>query len=207
MAASKKTFQQIFDIFKSPVSSRDCGQHCSAHGDGGPLCCSTGHAVPIAQTEEWHVLNEAGDLWKPFKAYDEGTRELVDSLADSCVAIECKGAMHCERDQRSLSCRAFPFFPYVTREGDFIGMSHYWSFEDSCWMIENAKLVEKAFVSEFAEAYKILFDDDPEELEVFRDYSATMRRVFSRWKRPIPLIALDGTRQQILPYGGGIVPL
>ena len=205
MATRKKTYEEIFKVFQSPVTAYDCGKECSATCDTGPVCCSTGNAIPIAQKPEWQLLKSLTDLWRPFRAPDEASQAVVDDLADNCVAIECKGAQHCEREYRSLSCRAFPFFPYITREREFIGMSHYWSFEGSCWLIGNTDLVEQPFVDEFIEAYKILFRDDPEEFEVFHAYSATMRRVFSRRGEAIPLIALDGTHQRILPHGGATV--
>lgn len=203
MPAKKKTFRKIYDIFQSPVTTHDCGKHCAALNEGQPVCCTTSQAVPVADRAEWKHLKSIGDIWKPFTPYDDATQEIVDELHESCIAIECEGAFNCERDQRSLACRAFPFFPYVTKEGAFVGLSFYWGFEDRCWVLSNTKKVERAYIKEFVQAYDMLFQDDKGELEVYRDYSATMRRVFSRWNRPIPVIGRDGERFKILPKGGG----
>src|SRR6185295_8938129 len=128
------------------------------------------------------------DLWHVFKPYDAATREIVDELHHTCAAIECKGARHCERDNRSVACRAFPFYPYITREGDFVGLGTYWTYEDRCWLISNMKVVD--------------------EYTTMKSHSASHRRVFSRRGIPIPLIGREGGFLQVLPRSGGrILPL
>lgn len=206
MGAKKKTFKKIYDIFQSPVTTHDCGKECAKLNDGEPVCCTTSQAVPVADRAEWKLLKSIGNLWKEFTPYDDATHEIVDELHENCIAIECKGAFNCKRDQRSLACRAFPFFPYVTKDGEFVGLSFYWGFEDRCWVLSHTKKVEKAFIKEFVQAYDILFAVDELEFEVYRDYSATMRRVFSRWDRPISVIGRDGSRFKVLPKGGGLKP-
>ena len=107
-------------------------------------------------------------------------------LHHSCAAIECKGVAHCERDNRSMACRAFPFYPYITREGEFAGLAYYWSFEETCWVISNLSVVDKGFVDEFVRVHEYLMKVDTDELENFTAFSANMRRVFSRRRRSIP---------------------
>ena len=71
-------------------------------------------------------------------------------------------------------------------------------------MISNLDIVARDFVREFVNAYEFLFFKDPEEYEAYQEHSLAMRRVFSRWKRPIPIIGRDGGYFQELPYGRGI---
>jgi hypothetical protein len=200
-------FRQIYDAFQAPVSRYDCGRHCAPLNGGEPVCCSTRNAIPVVQKAEWRLLKSRTDMWRPFKPYDAASRRIVKELSSDCAAIECRGARHCERDNRSLACRAFPFCPYITREGAFIGLATYWIFEDHCWVISNMAVVDPAFVREFVAGYELLFEKDPEEFKTFRDYSATMRRTFSRKKRAIPLIGRDGGYLKVLPHGRGIVPV
>jgi hypothetical protein len=122
------------------------------------------------------------------------------------MAVECKGARHCERDNRSLACRAFPFFPYIDRDKKFFGLAYYWDFEDRCWVISNLGAVERGFVDEFTAAFDYLFAQDPEEFDSFREEAITMRRIYSRRRRPIPLIGRDGGWFKELPMGRGIRP-
>ena len=86
-------------------------------------------------------------------------------------------------------------------------MATYWTFEDRCWVISNMKKVTAEFIEEFFVTYAYLFEQKPDEYQVFKDYSATMRRVFSRWKRPIHIIARDNTFLAIQPKGAGMHPV
>src|SRR5262249_15363385 len=97
-----------------------------------------------------------------------------------------------ERENRSMACRAFPFYPYITRENEFVGLAYYWDFEDSCWVISNLAVVDADFVREFVRAHEMLFEVDRDEFDTFRQQAADMRRVFSRRNRYIPLIGRDG---------------
>ena len=116
-----------------------------------------------------------------------------------CCAAECKGAAACERENRSLACRAFPFFPYITREGEIVGLAYYWVFEDRCWVISNLDIVTADFVGECLAAYETIFAEDKLEYETNKDLSADMRRVFTRWDRTIPVIGRDGGRLVVEP--------
>ncbi len=198
-------YEKLYDMFEAAISRYDCGRKCAPLNGGEPVCCSTEHAVPIVHKVEWQFLKSRTDLWHGFKAYDAQTREIVETMASNCTAIECRGARHCERENRSLACRAFPFFPYITREGEFKGLSYMWEFEDRCWVISHLEIVDAEFVKQCIAAYDLLFDHDPEELEGVREHSANMRRVFSRWNRAIPLIGRDGNYWKVLPHGRGIV--
>jgi len=199
-------FDILYRNFEAPISKFDCGRFCSPLNKGSPVCCSVEHAIPVVQKAEWHLLRERTDLWSKFKPFDKASKDIVDELADDCAAIECKGARFCERENRTLACRSFPFFPYIDRNDALIGVSYYWDFEDRCWVISNLQKVDRAFIDEFIAAYEMLFDKDPEEFDSYRDQSISMRRVFSRWRRPIPIIGRDGGYLKELPRGRGLVP-
>jgi len=210
MAALKpKHFAKMHQGFDASISSQhDCGRWCAPLNGGQPICCTTEAAIPIADKAEWKHLKKRTDLWhlyKPAKG-DSHAQSIVDELHPNCVAIECKGAAHCERDNRTLACRAFPFYPYVDKSGEIIGLAYYWIFEDRCWVLSNLEIVEPGFVTQMLNTYEFLFAMDGDEFEAFRDQSAKQRRVFSRWKRAIPLIGLDGKLYKILPKGAGLEP-
>jgi hypothetical protein len=163
--------------------------------------------VPVVDKAEFRFLKSRTDLWHVFKPYDAATHKIVDELHHTCAAFECKGARHCERDNRSVACRAFPFYPYLTREGDLVGLGTYWTYEDRCWLISNMRVVERDFVQEFIAAYEYIFARDPEEYATMKTHSAAHRRVFSRRGQPIPLIGREGGFLQVLPRSGRILPL
>lgn len=199
-------FQRVYDLFDASVGRVDCGSKCAPLNGGEPVCCSTQHAVPVVHKAEWRFLRSRSRLWRKFEPYDAATREIVDTLTDTCAAIECKGARFCERDNRSVACRAFPFFPYLSRTGEFLGLAYYWDYEDRCWVISNLKIVTREFIEQFHAAFEEIFRADREEYETFLQQSAIMRRVFTRRRRPFPLICGDGKLMKVLPRGRGIVP-
>jgi len=202
--ATQGTYRTIFDFFDAPVMQVDCGKKCAPLNGGEPVCCDAHNAIPIVQKAEWKVLRARTKMWRAFKPFDATSQDIVDELSSSCKAVECRGARHCERDNRSLACRTFPFFPYFTKEGEILGLTYYWDFDDRCWVISNLAMVEQPFIDQFLEAYEILFADDPGERDVFVRYSATMRRVFSRKKRDIPVIGRGREYYLVKPKGAGI---
>jgi hypothetical protein len=195
-------FARLYERFNAPVCKFDCGRKCAPLNGGSPVCCSTQDAVPVVHKAEFKLLQSRTDLWKRFKPYDAATRKIVDELTTSSCAIECKGAAFCERHNRTIACRAFPFFPYVSRERQVLGLSVYWIFEDRCWMMSNMRLVEKPFIEECLDTWHAIFAKDKEEWETYVDYSATMRRVFSRWCRRIPVLDRDARLLLVDPSTG-----
>lgn len=199
-------YGQIYARLQGSVARLDCGAKCAPLNGGVPVCCDTRNAIPIVEKDEWRFLESRTDLWHLYEIRDAVSRKILADAGPTCTAIECKGARHCERDNRSLACRAFPFFPYIDRDRKFFGLAYYWDFEDRCWVISNLGAVEPAFVAEFVGAFDYLFAQDPEELDSFRLQSIAMRQVFSRRREIIPLIGRDGGWFKELPLGRGIRP-
>jgi hypothetical protein len=131
---------------------------------------------------------------------------IVEELTSDCMAIHCKGARHCERDNRTIACRGFPFYPYLTRQKEFVGVGTYWVFEDRCWMMSNLEIVDRKFVEEFIATYEALFVKDKDEFDTYVTFSATARRTYSRWKREIPLLGRRGELLIVTPSTGEIRP-
>ncbi len=206
MVASKNDFEKIYNMFSANIAKKlDCGKICAPLNNGQPACCTTENAIPIVEKEEWKLLKSRTDLWKRFKPFDKASKKIVDELPSDTCAVECKGASLCERDNRSLACRSFPFFPYFDSKGTLLGLTCYWEFEDRCWVISNLHVVEKQFVSEMIRAYEFLFKKDVDQREAFIDESKRMRKVFSRRNEPIQLISRKMEYLMILPKSKGRV--
>ena len=70
------------------------------------------------------------------------------------------------------------------------------------------RIVEKTFVDQMIKSCEYIFDRDEDERDVYVTYSATMRGVFTKWNRKIPLLGRDGKLYWVLPGSGGkIVPV
>jgi hypothetical protein len=199
-----KDYAEIYRRLQAPISKKyDCGKKCAPHNDGIPICCDIENAIPIVDKPEWALLKTRSELWKRLRPTTPSQKKEMATLVDSdSCAIQCKGVAFCERDNRSLACRSFPYFPYFDGE-EFIGLAHYWIFEGQCWVIANPWIVEKPFVDEMVDAHEFMFKQDKKWEETYVEYSATMRRVFSRRKQRFLILHRDGGKYWVTPHSGG----
>jgi hypothetical protein len=115
------------------------------------------------------------------------------------LLLACKGPAHCQREFRAVSCRQFPFFPYVTSDYRFIGLAYEWEFEPVCWVISNLGEVTETFRSEFVKVYDGLFATWQEEFESYAIRSEQMRAHFASLKRRIPILHRNGKYYLLSP--------
>ncbi len=191
----------LYDNFDAPIAAFDCGSKCSPYNEHGvPFCCDTRHSVPTAYHAEWQYLREKTDLWHIWVDEDQTeTGRLRAETPDGMVLIECLGHQHCQRDYRSMTCRAFPFFPYINGKDEFLGLSYYWEYEERCWVINNLGVVTSTYQEEFVRIYDDLFMLEPEELNNFAYHAKVMRRKFDQFERHIPLLHRDGNLYLVDP--------
>ncbi len=202
-------YAALYAGFHTPLTALDCGERCAPYNEHGvPFCCDTRHAVPSAYQDEWEYLRLHSDLWHLWKGQaPHETEQLIAQSAPGQVLIECQGHRLCQRNFRAITCRSFPFFPYITRQGEFIGLSYYWEYEQRCWVISHLTTVTAQYRDEFMRAYEQIFAAHPEDKENFRYHASMMRRVFSRWKRPILLLHRHGGFYEVTPRSGEMRPL
>jgi hypothetical protein len=142
-------------------------------------------------------------MWQRWEADDPADTAILEAEAPAgMLLVACQGAAACQRHGRSFTCRAFPFYPYISRAGEFLGMSYYWQYEDRCWVISNLRRVTPEYRAEFIAAFERLFELYPAEKETFRYHSSSMRRVFGRKKRAIPLLHRNGGCYKVTPRNG-----
>ena len=201
MASSMIDYEHLYREFRSPITDIDCGAKCAPYNEKGvPFCCDTRHTVPTAYELEWAYLQAKTDLWQVSDPRED--HRMRSQTPPGQVLIECQGHLHCKREFRSLTCRSFPFFPYVNPAGKFLGLTYYWEYEDRCWVISNLERVSMEYIKEFAQTYQLIFATSPNEKSAFQYHSAMMRRIFGRKHRAIPLIGLDGQYYKITPHNG-----
>lgn len=186
--------RRLYDQFNAPVTSFDCGAKCAPHNPSGkPFCCDICHAVPVAFNQEWDYLRQNTDLWHPWRGDECETERtdpavLKDEVPRHMLFLACKGPALCQRNFRSVSCRQFPFFPYITADDRFIGLAYEWTFEKTCWVISNLSAVTETYRGEFVRFYDEMFNLWPDEYESYAGLSEDMREQFARQKRRIPIL-------------------
>ena len=189
----------LYDGFDLPVvAGVDCGTLCAPNNPSGkPFCCDICHAVPAVHLDEWAYLQTATDLWQPWRgdecaAAPDDAASLLETTPEHMRLLACKGPSACRRDFRTLSCRQFPFFPYVTADYRFIGLAYEWAFEATCWVISNLGRVSMAYRRAFIATFDRLFADDDDVFESYIVQSEEMRAAFHARRRRIPLLHRNG---------------
>ena len=176
ITSDKSFFEDLYTEFSSPLSDIDCGLKCGPYNDRGvPVCCDIQLTIPAAFESEWEFLQESTDLWMSWSSSDDpGNPDNID-LQDGQVLLQCLGHKKCQRSYRTLTCRAFPFYPYLDSSGTFTGLAYYPDYRDSCWMISNLERVSRQFRQEFHQAYAMVFTQFPDSRENFNQFAAFIR--------------------------------
>ncbi|MDX9993550.1 MAG: hypothetical protein RBS68_16030 [Anaerolineales bacterium] len=198
----------LYDGFDHPIADLDCGQICAPHNPNGkPFCCDICAAVPAGYRSEWQALQSQTDLWHRWRgdecaedpASAEERSQLEAAIPNGMILLACLGPQACQRSNRLLSCRQFPFFPYVTSDYRFLGLSYDWEFENSCWVISNLAQVSPAYRQEFIQTYDQIFAWFQDEFENYAARSEEMRAIFSEERRRIPLLHRNGGFRLVSP--------
>jgi hypothetical protein len=198
-------FPNFYARFNAPINQIDCGAKCAVHNPNGvPFCCDICHAMPAAYHEEWNYLQNNTDLWHVWKTDDcKSQNATFDQsnldLPENMLLLACKGAQYCQREFRALSCRQFPFFPYVTADFRFLGLAYEWEFEHQCWVISHLDVVSKTYRNEFIATFDEIFNLWPEEMESYAIKSEEMRAVFLQRKQRIPILHRNGKDYLLSP--------
>jgi hypothetical protein len=196
--------QTLYQSFDTPIASLDCGSKCAPYNERGvPYCCDTKHTVPAAYLSEWTYYQDNTDLWHIWPGADEfSNSQLNAELPENMILLECSGHKFCQRNFRSIACRSFPFFPYLDRQNEFIGLAYYWEYEDRCWVMSNLEVVSDTYRQQFIQVYTGLFKSIPAEFKNYVFWSAHMREIFVRQNRGIPLLHRDGNVYNVSPQDG-----
>ncbi|HEX7974372.1 MAG TPA: hypothetical protein VF498_08185 [Anaerolineales bacterium] len=198
-------FRRLYDHFDAPIAAFDCGQKCAPHNPSGkPFCCDICQAVPAAYRPEWEYLRRSTDLWHVWRgdecaASPENPAGLLAETPDTMLLLACQGPERCQRPYRALSCRQFPFFPYITSDGIFIGLAYEWDYEATCWVIVHPEVVTDAYREEFVRTYDGLFESWPEIYESYAWQSEDMRLHHLARSRRIPLLHRNGRSYLLSP--------
>ena len=196
-----KSIAKLYRCFDAPISVLDCGQECAPYNENGePFCCDTQHSIPAAYTAEWEYLQIHTNLWHRWQPEDAELGEaLRQQTPDNMLLVECRGYAYCQRPYRTITCRAFPFFPYINGAGEFLGLSYYWVYEDRCWVISHLDCISAEYRQQFIKTFEALLVAYPAEINNFAAYSAEMRQIFVQRRRAIPLLHRNGNAYKITP--------
>ena len=170
-------FGIIYQGFSAPITGIDCGEKCGPYNDYGvPVCCDISQVIPSAFQEEWIYLEARTELWRVWEgsSTQEG-KELLRGLECGQIPLQCQGHRYCQRQFRTITCRAFPFLPYLNKNGKWIGFTYYPDYREQCWIISHLSLVNMEYKQEFLKCFQEIFIRYPKMKENYLDYSVHLR--------------------------------
>ena len=210
LTRNRLDFGDVYAGFGAPVVPIDCGRICAPHNPSGkPFCCDICCAVPVAYQAEWKYLRQHTSLWHAWRG-DECEREpgnraeLEQQTPAHLRLMACAGPDHCERDFRAVSCRQFPFFPYITPDFRFIGMTYDWEFRGTCWVISHLDQVTADYRREFFNTYDRIFETWLEDFDSYVELSEEVRAHYMFKRKRIPLLHRNGCDYLVSPASGGM---
>lgn len=163
----------------------DCGELCAPENDGVPFCCDCDWLIPVMYENEYAYLKKKTNLWRRFRPRTQHEKNIIEQTDDSTVFGDCLGHEECDRRFRSVSCRIFPFEPYLDLEGNLLGLTYSYRLDTECPIYNKPKLVSKRFITDQLRMWEYIFRKDPSEKELYREQSIQIRRYCSRKKKPL----------------------
>ena len=208
---NNEEIRAIYASFGTPITEQDCGEKCAPHNPSGkPFCCDICEAVPVAYESEWATLKNLTPLWHPYRGDEcETEAETLDEgeMPEGMIPLACLGHLACERENRLISCRQFPFFPYVSSEYEFLGLAYDFDFEEKCWIISNLDLVTEEYRKEFLQSFDQIFALFQDEFESYMIRSEEMRQIFAERRQGFVILLRDGSFGMVNPLTEGILPV
>lgn len=188
-ALAKEEIEYYYSLLQEEVTEYNCGSLCAPSNGGVPVCCQADNALPALYKAEYEMLSARTDLWKEYvPATKQEKKEFAEYDLRKITFCECKGIEHCERENRSISCRTFPLEPYLDTRGILIGLVFMREFLTKCPLTTKAKDIRQAFIdSHFLFWEKLLFRLDS-EYEVYWDSSRAYRRWSKRTGKPLTIL-------------------
>ena len=206
----------LYNDFDMPIAALDCGKKCAPHNPSGkPFCCDICHAIPAAYTSEWDYLSGTTDLWHlyredecasppdtstPLSTGPEPADSVTDeNLPSGMISLACLGPSLCQRPNRVVSCRAFPFLPYISADGRILGLACEWEFESVCWVISNLSRVTDEYRAAFLRTFDHLLALFDEVFENYAYHSERLRAHYASKKKRFPLLHRNGRAYLVSP--------
>jgi hypothetical protein len=183
---------QLLKTLHAPVTDVDCGTLCAPANSGVPVCCDKAAIVPVLYKTEYELLRKRSKLWKPYQAKTAHQKELKQDTRGCDKVCECRGAAHCERDNRSVVCRTFPFEPYLDHDDELVGLVYNFDFKGLCPLVASRHAIRPDYIDQAISMWELAFSWSEEEVDFYHDHSETLRRSFGQLRKKIPVLTRRG---------------
>ena len=187
-----KDWERIYKAFMLTAIKDDCGKLCAPDEDDIPICCNEERALPVLYKSEYDFVIKRTKMWKKLKPRTATEKKIVEETDDDNVYVRCRGHKACDRDYRGITCRIFPFYPYLNLDGELLGLCYNYAVDDDCWLVDKPEIVEREYIERTLEFWEFIFERMPEEKELFMEESTNLRRLKSRQKKQVIVMTPNG---------------
>ena len=178
---TEKQLKRFYRLLSVRMTDFDCGSKCAPENDGVPYCCDREQVTPVLFSDEYRWHRERGAFWKKMPIKTKKDKKLVEETCTYNVFSVCPGVKSCRRILRSLSCRMFPFEPFLDEEGAVIGLVYQDGENEHCPLVgKPRRLYNQAYIRNAIRVWQELVDTFQEEKEMYLRESRRRKRLATR---------------------------
>jgi hypothetical protein len=182
----EKQLKRFYRLLSVRMTDFDCGRKCAPKNDGVPYCCDREQVTPVLFRDEYRWHREQGTFWKKMPIKTKRDKKLVEETCTYNVFSVCPGVESCRRTLRSLSCRMFPFEPFLDKTGTVTGLVYQDGENERCPLVgKHRRHYNQAYIRNAIRVWQELVDTFPEEKEMYLRESRRRKRLATRTGKPL----------------------
>ena len=185
---TEKKLKQLYRLLSVPMTDFDCGKDCAPQNNGVPYCCDQDKVTPVLFKDEYRWHRTQRGFWRKMPVKTKSDRKLVEESCSYNVFAVCPGVQKCRRTVRSLTCRLFPFEPFLDSTGTVQGLVYQDGNNGSCSLMNKPQHVyNPLYIRNAIRVWQELVETFPEDKEMYLRESRKRTRQAARTKRPLRL--------------------
>ena len=185
---TEKKLKQLYRLLSVRMTDFDCGKHCAPQNSGVPYCCDKGKVTPVLFKDEYQWHRQRGGFWRKMPVKTKSDRKLVEESCSYNVFAVCPGVQNCRRTSRSLTCRLFPFEPFLDSTGYVKGLVYQDGDNRSCSLMEKPQhMYNQLYIRNAIRVWQELVDTFPEDKDLYMRESRKRTRQAARADKPVSL--------------------
>ncbi len=185
---TEKQLKRFYRLLSVRMTDFDCGSECAPENNGLPYCCDREQVTPVLFRDEYRWHRKRGAFWKKMPIKTKKDKKLVEETCTYNVFSLCPGGESCRRTLRSLSCRMFPFEPFLDEKGTVTGLVYQDGENERCPLVGKPRhLYNQDYISNAIRVWQELVDTFPEEKEMYLRESRRRKRLVTRKGKPLTI--------------------
>jgi hypothetical protein len=189
---TEQKLKQLYRLLSVRMTDFDCGKRCAPQNNGVPYCCDREKVIPVLFKDEyqWHRLQ--GVFWGKMPVQTKSDRKLVEESCSYNVFAVCPGVQSCRRTARSLTCRLFPFEPFIDSKGYVKGLVYQSGDKGSCSLMEKPQhMYNQMYIRNATRVWQELVDTFPEDKDLYIRESRKRTRHAARMDTSVRFFYVD----------------